>query len=98
MKEYNKLVRDRIPEIIERTEKSCTYHIAGKEDFKNELLKKLCEEAAELSEDPCEDVFEVIEAIIDEFGFSKSTIDQIKMKKKKDRGGFEKRIVLEKVF
>lgn len=47
-KTYNKLVRDKIPSIIAKDNKKCTYHIAeGKEQLKY-LFSKLHEETLEL--------------------------------------------------
>jgi predicted house-cleaning noncanonical NTP pyrophosphatase (MazG superfamily) len=49
MKLYNKLIRDNIPEIIEMDNKSCVISVLPDDQFKKELMKKLVEEANELS-------------------------------------------------
>jgi len=99
VKVYNKLVRDLIPEIISSSGKVCTTHIAGDEEYRQELLKKLSEEVKEFLEEPCEeeiaDVLEVLDGLIEVFGFSHESIGEIKEKKKRERGGFSKKIVLE---
>lgn len=98
VKVYNKLVRDLIPEIISAQGKKCTTHIAGDEEYEQELLKKLSEEVKEFLEGPCEeeiaDVLEVLDGLVELFGFSHESIERIKGEKKSDRGGFQSRIIL----
>lgn len=72
--EYNKWVRDKIPEIIESDSKECeTYRVSWKEKLKY-LYKKLGEEALELSEaesiEELADVQEVVNAIVEELGIA----------------------------
>lgn len=99
---YNKLVRDFIPEIIKASGNSCTTHIAQDEEYKKELQKKLREEVKEFLDEPCEeeiaDVLEVLEGLIELYGFDMDRIRNIKTKKKEERGGFEERIMLEEVI
>ena len=49
--QYNKLVRDRIPEIIESSGKSCTTEILSAEDYLRMIDAKLDEELAEYHKD-----------------------------------------------
>ena len=60
---YNKLVRDKIPEILDKKGVSYEKRIASDEEYKIELVKKLEEEVAEfkeaLSSDELADVMEV---------------------------------------
>ena len=49
-KTYNKLVRDKIPEIIKETGAQCEYHVATGEDLKQALYNKLTEEINEFIE------------------------------------------------
>ena len=96
MESYNKLVRDNIPEILDRKGVSYEKRIASLEEYKTELIKKLGEEVSEFSEagDPEElaDVMEVIEALktLAEY----STVDSLRQEKREKRGGFDKRIIL----
>lgn len=96
MKNYNKLVRDKIPEILDEKGVSYEKRIASPEEYKIELIKKLGEEIQEFSEagDPEElaDVVEVIEALkqIPEY----SEVESIRQKKREERGGFDKKIIL----
>lgn len=96
MKSYNKLVRDKIPEILNEKGISYEKRIAAPEEYKAELIKKLAEETQEFSEagDPEElaDVVEVIEALkrLPEY----SEVEVIRQKKREERGGFDKKIIL----
>ena len=97
VKYYNKLVRDRIPEVIEETGKTFSYRIATQADFKNALLDKLVEEVMEFREDPSPqemgDILEVLDAIRSEYKLSSSFANQIA--KRVSRGAFDKKIILE---
>ena len=99
---YNKLVRDKILEIIEKTGKKAEFHIANEEEYKDFLIKKLSEEVEEFTENPCAeeiaDILEVLDSLINILGYSKKEILEIKEEKKESRGGFEKAIILEKVI
>ena len=99
---YDKIVRDRIPEIIELDSKQClTKQVSGREKL-NYLFKKLFEEANELSEslsvEELADVQEVVYAIANELGISLDELERIRHQKVLERGGFEKGIVLIEVI
>jgi predicted house-cleaning noncanonical NTP pyrophosphatase (MazG superfamily) len=105
MKEYKKLIRDKIPEIIQKSGDSSVTRILESEEFKRELLKKLIEESKEVAgaiDDKKEltkevgDVKEILEYIIKEFDLDKEEIEKIRKERKKSRGGFEKKIFLER--
>ncbi|MDD3225229.1 MAG: nucleoside triphosphate pyrophosphohydrolase [Clostridium sp.] len=102
MKIYNKLVRDNIPEIIESTGKKFDTHYAKKEDLIALLEIKLQEEAKEFSEDKnieeLADLMEVIFGLSNVLGFSEEELMKTRNEKRKKRGGFEKGVVLEKVY
>lgn len=100
MKKYNKLVRDKIPEIIAaKGEKSVT-HIADDKEFLEKAREKLSEEVAEFleSENPEElaDLLEVIYALSSFLGVSAEELNTIRQQKCDKRGGFEKKIILER--
>jgi predicted house-cleaning noncanonical NTP pyrophosphatase (MazG superfamily) len=96
MASYNKLVRDRIPEILDDKGVAYEKRIASPEEYKAELIKKLAEELTEFSEaaDPEElaDILEVVDALkqLPEF----QNVTELQQLKRKERGGFEKRIIL----
>lgn len=99
MPKYNKLVRDLIPEIIRSKKQNCVTHIANEEEYWQQLLNKLEEEVAEFREDSNEeelaDIYEVLDAIITHKKFQKSDISQKQDLKRKNRGSFTQRIILD---
>ena len=96
--EYNKLVRDKIPKIIESDSKECTTKIVSGKEKLEYLYKKLGEETAELSEansiEELADVQEVINAIAKELGISLEELESVRKSKANKRGGFDNGIVL----
>ena len=98
---YNKLVRDKIPEIIELDDCICKYHIAGEEEFKKALHAKLLEEFNEFilkpSAEELADILEVVEAVRKSHGISLDEIKHQKAIKKVSHGSFNKRIILDEV-
>jgi predicted house-cleaning noncanonical NTP pyrophosphatase (MazG superfamily) len=99
MKKYNKLVRDKIPEIIESGGEKCVAHIATPEEYRTKLFEKVVEEATELSNDKnikeVADVLEVLDAIIELEKYDKEEIQKIKKERREERGGFQKRVILD---
>ena len=91
-----KLVRDKIPELCPDR----CYRTAKDHEIKKFILKKIVEEALELykSESPEEiaDLLEIIEKCIETFQFDESMIEEIKNKKRLERGGFLKGYILER--
>lgn len=96
---YNKLIRDRIPEIIEAKGGRCSYHVASDDEYREKLYEKLEEESRELIEErnvnEIADVLEVLDAIMDLEGISGEEVEKIKQEKHEKRGGFEKKLILE---
>lgn len=101
---YNKLVRDNIPNIIEKDGEIPVTRILSDNEYRIELYKKLLEECNELvsaktSDDIIEeasDVFEVLSAISELEGRNIDKVIETSNKKKSKRGGFTKKIFLEK--
>ena len=98
---YGKLVRDNIIAIISANGENPIYHTLSDEEYLAELHKKLFEEANEFVEadDPEElaDLLEVIYAIANHKNISMEEVEQIRIKKREKRGGFEDKIYLETV-
>ena len=98
---YNKLVRDRIPEIIEQAGQKCTCSILSDDDYLKMLDEKLNEELAEYQEDKSmeelADLLEVMRAVALARGSSIGEVEEIRRRKAEKRGGFEKKILLEEV-
>ncbi len=98
---YNKLVRDRIPEIIEASGKCCVCSTLSDEEYLAKLDEKLNEELAEYQEsksmEELADLLEVIRAVAAARGSSIEEVEVIRRKKAAKRGRFEKRILLTEV-
>lgn len=98
---YNKLVRDRIPEIIEASGKSCVTEILSDEDYLKMLDAKLDEELAEYHKDQNVEelayLLEVIRACAVARGSSVEELELVRAEKAAKRGGFEKRLLLKEV-
>ena len=98
---YHKLVRDRIPEIIESSGKRCVCSILSDEDYLIMLDTKLNEELAEYQEsksmEELADLLEVIRAVAAARGSSIEEVESIRKAKAAARGGFEQKILLEEV-
>lgn len=96
---YNKLVRDKIIEIIEAKGQQAKFHIADDQEYLSKLLEKLNEEVKEFQEAKSKgemaDIFEVITAILEHYQWNLEEIVDIQKKKRKERGGFKEKIILE---
>lgn len=101
-KVYHKLVRDRIPEIIEADGKTCVTEILPDEQYLEMLDTKLNEELAEYQEskslEELADLLEVIRAVVVARGWTWGRLEQIRQEKAAKRGGFEKKILLKEVI
>ena len=95
---YHKLVRDRIPEIIESTGKTCETEILSDEDYLRMVDAKLDEELAEYHQDQnieeLADLLEVIRAAAVARGYTLEDLERVRAEKAVKRGTFEKKILL----
>jgi predicted house-cleaning noncanonical NTP pyrophosphatase (MazG superfamily) len=98
-KTYNKLVRDRIPEIIERDGKNFSVSQVRGKSLKSYAMKKLEEEIQEFIENPCAeeaaDVMEIMNFICHRLGIYNQTIVAEATAKHVRRGGFDSGFILE---
>jgi len=98
---YNKLVRDKIPEIIKNDGKTVYTHKAHDKEYFEKLKDKLLEEVREYIKSPCKeelaDILEVVYALCDVMKISKGDLEKFRELKEKDKGKFLERIILEKV-
>jgi predicted house-cleaning noncanonical NTP pyrophosphatase (MazG superfamily) len=98
IKPYNKLVRDRIPEIIEASGNECRTAILSDEEYLRMLDAKLDEELAEYHRDQnieeLADLMEVILAAAKARGYTAEELETVRAAKAAERGGFEKKILL----
>ncbi len=99
--DYNKLVRDRIPEIIESEGRQCGTDIMGDGEHRAALLAKLVEEAQEVqtaSPDKLTtelaDLLEVVDAIMALHGLDEAEVRNVQQDRREQREGFARRIKL----
>lgn len=99
---YNKLVRDRIPEIIKNAGKIAEYEVLSQADYAKMLEKKLDEETAEYhaskNVEELADILEVLYALAESSGYSADELERLRARKAQERGGFKKRLFLKKVI
>lgn len=95
---YNKLVRDKIPEIIERNGGKADVRVLSEEEYKQYLEKKLDEETGEYHRDKTieelADILEVVYALAATAGCSREQLMETCRRKHDARGGFEARYLL----
>lgn len=99
---YHKLVRDRIPEIIEADGKICICETLSDADYIDLLDQKLNEELAEYQEskslEELADLLEVMQAVVKARGWTLEELEQLRADKAARRGGFEKKILLKEIL
>ena len=99
MKIYNKLVRDRIPEIITKQNNTAKFRILNNEEYLIELNKKLKEELDEYLDsnniEELADIEEVLRAILDYKNVNLEEFEKIRNQKANKRGAFKNKIFLE---
>lgn len=99
---YNKLIRDRIPEIIEADGHRAVTRTLDDADYRSALLVKLVEEASEAANAPADelagelaDVWEVLDALLATLPMTRRELEALAVAKRDKRGGFDGRIFLE---
>lgn len=102
IKIYNKLVRDKIPQIIKESGRKCDIEMVPKEEHTKLLEEKLKEEVNEFLEDKnleeLADVMEVLFGLAQSLGYSEDDLMKKRMAKRNERGGFKEGIKLLKVY
>lgn len=102
-KKYNKLVRDKIPDIIRLRGGCPVVRKADEEEYWRKLGEKLQEEVAEFlaaedvqgRKEELADVLEVIQAISCHLKCDENELEILRIKKADERGGFEGRVILD---
>ncbi len=98
---YNKLVRDKIPEIIKSKGAVPITHIASDTEFEQKLKAKLQEEVDEFltdsNKEELADILEILDAFCKMYQFDKAEVEKIRGKKLEQNGSFTKKIILEEV-
>ena len=99
---YHKLIRDRIPQIIESQGKICVTEVLSQEAYLKMLDDKLNEELAEYQEskslEELADLLEVMEAVVTARGYTWQQLIATRDEKREKRGGFQNRILLKDVI
>lgn len=99
---YYKLVRDKIPEIIEKSGKKASTYILSDQEYVVYLERKLDEEVQEYheSKNPEElaDILEVLISLAKTKGYSFEELVKLQEQKASERGGFSKKILLLQVY
>ena len=98
----SKLVRDRIPELVSQQGGSYVIRTLDDSEFRVALLAKLQEEAAEAAEainddhllEELADVLEVVKALAGELPGGFQSVEQARIAKREQRGGFDERVLM----
>ena len=106
MQKYDKLVRDHIPNIIRSRDGEPIVRVLNDEEYWEYLLKKDIEELEEVKKteslaerkEELADKLELIRAMAEYNGFRLEDIIEEADRKKQKNGGFQKRLLLEKVI
>ena len=100
--EHNKLVRDKIPQIIEASGKTCVTEVLSQENYLRELDRKLSEELSEYlqskSLEELADLLEVMGAVVKARGYTWEDLTRVRKEKRAARGAFEEGIFLKEVI
>ncbi len=98
---YNKLIRDKIPEVIKKRGGKYKTKVLTRKEFEKELKKKLAEESKEVLSAPkkelmneLSDVLEIIKSIASYYKINFKEIEKNQIKKRRERGGFKKKLFL----
>ena len=98
LENYNKAIRDNIPAIITANGKKCEYITLEDNVFLQKLHQKLEEELREYKTsnelEELADILEVIYRIVELRGGTKELLEELRLKKRQIRGGFEKNLFL----
>lgn len=100
-KDYNKLVRDRIPEILDSQNIRFAIEELSDQDYRQALRQKLIEEAQEAADateidlvTELADLWEVIEAMMSVYGIQRHDVLACQLQRREDRGAFHHRLKL----
>lgn len=102
MKVYNKLVRDKIPQIIESNGKQCTVRLLDDNEYDAAIKLKMQEELDEFLEsteqqkqiEELADLLEVMYSFAQSKGMGREELNRVRLKKRDQRGGFDMKIML----
>lgn len=99
---YHKLIRDKIPAIIEAQGNSCVTQVLSEDDYLKMLDEKLSEELAEYQEsksiEELADLLEVMRSVVAARGYTWEALEAVRQQKFQKRGGFAERLLLKEVI
>lgn len=99
---YFKLVRDKIPELIQSEGKEAVFEKLEGVQYRKFLYAKLKEEMNEFLEseetEELADLVEVIYAVLDDMGLSLSEFEKLRNEKKEKRGAFNEKLLLKEIL
>ena len=99
---HNKLVRDRIPEIIEASGRTCITEVLPEDAYIQALDAKLSEELAEYQQskslEELADLLEVMGAVVKARGYTWDDLTRVRKEKRAQRGAFDQKIFLKEVI
>lgn len=100
-KEFDKLVRDKIPEVIREDGQEPKVHHVDGVAYADRLVEKLVEEVTEYRQsretEELADILEVVHAIRNQHGLTNTELQQIRAQKAADHGRFADGVVLDRV-
>lgn len=101
---YNKLVRDRIPELLRQQGKVCETVVLSDREYIEKLKEKLKEEVDDFIKaqpdklaSEIADVLEVLYALAEHKGISEAELDFTRQMKKRQRGSYRGKVLLKSV-
>jgi predicted house-cleaning noncanonical NTP pyrophosphatase (MazG superfamily) len=98
---HNKLVRDKIPEIIFKAGQTPATHIATKKEYWEKLKQKLQEEVDEFFESESKgelvDILEVVYTLADYKQVNRQSLESLRLKTAQKKGGYKKKIILDEI-
>ena len=98
---YNKLVRDKIPEIIHADGKECEFYVASDTEYCDKLYEKIIEELNEFRDNPCyeeaADIWEAFSSLCRLHSLEFAEVVKIAYFKSQSRGSFRNKLVLSSV-
>jgi predicted house-cleaning noncanonical NTP pyrophosphatase (MazG superfamily) len=96
--QFNKLVRDRIPALIEESGRTQRSRVMDEAEYRDALLNKVVEEIEEFrlkeNEEEIADIYEALDCLVRLKGFEPMHIDYIQLVKREARGSYNDRILL----
>ncbi|MGI6731173.1 MAG: hypothetical protein ACOX5F_04630 [Anaerovoracaceae bacterium] len=97
-RQYNKLVRDNIPKLIEESGRKSTYKVLNDHEYHEALIDKIIEEITEFRESNKEeeiaDIYEALDCLVRLNEFEPMHIDYLRLIKREARGSFNDKIFL----